>query len=215
MKKAVIFDLDGTLINSLPDISQSMNRALSLSGLSPFPEEDYKYKVGNGVLKLTERCVGSHTECYDAVLHHYQEHYAAHCMDKTYAYPGISKMLKSLIAKGIRVNVLTNKDQMDAESVLAHLFPDICFSFIQGRVPELPIKPDPAGALRIMEGLSLTQKDIWYVGDTGTDIQCGNAAGFDTVGVLWGFRPREELTQNGARELAASPEELLRLIETK
>lgn len=215
MKKGVIFDLDGTLINSLPDIAESMNRALSLSGLPPFPQEAYRYKVGNGVLTLTQRCVGSHTECFDAVLNAYREIYAMHCRDKTYAYPGIPELLKALIALGIRVCVLTNKDQADAESVLGHLFPDVSFSSIQGRVPDLPIKPDPSGALRIMRKLKLKKEDVWYVGDTGTDMQCGNAAGCDTVGVLWGFRPRQELVDHGAKALAADPMELLRLIKEK
>lgn len=213
MKKGVIFDLDGTLINSLPDIADSMNAALQRAGLPVFPEDAYKYKTGDGVINLTKRSIGSHTECFDQVLKTYMEIYAAHCTDRTYVYPGVAELLEELLRRSMKICVFTNKDQADAENVLARLFPSIRFSAIQGRVPDLPIKPDPSGALRMTEQLGLAREEIWYVGDTATDIRCGNAAGFDTVGVLWGYRPREELTGNGAKELIAEPMELLRLTD--
>lgn len=211
MKKAVIFDLDGTLINSLPDISAAMNRSLEKAGLPGYPEDAYKYKVGDGVIKLAQRSVGDHTECLNQVLEDYKVDYAQNCRVNTYAYPGIAEMLKALIQKGFQVCVLTNKDQADAESVLAHYFPDIGFAVIQGRVPDLALKPAPDGALKIAERLHLTPANFWYVGDTSMDMNCGNAACMETVGVLWGFRPREELVASGAKHLIAAPQELLRL----
>ena len=211
MKKAVIFDLDGTLINSLPDISAAMNRSLAKAGLPGHPEDAYKYKVGNGVINLAQRSVGEHTECLDQVLQAYMADYGQNCRVNTYVYRGVSEMLKTLIQKGFRVCVLTNKDQADAESVLSYYFPGIVFSAIQGRVPDLPLKPAPDGALHIAKMLQLTSDDIWYVGDTSMDMNCGNAAGMETVGVLWGFRPRKELEASGARHIIAAPEELLHL----
>ena len=213
MKKGVIFDLDGTLINSLPDISAAMNRALAKNGLPTYPEESYKYKVGDGVMTLAKRAVGAHAECYQAVLSAYMEDYAQNCRVHTRPYDGVHEMLRSLSSLGLKVFVLTNKDQADAEHVLAHYFPAFPFSAVRGRQAGFPLKPDPSGALLIAQTFSLSSDNFWYVGDTGTDMQCGNAAGMETVGVLWGFRPREELADNNARHIIAAPDELLRLVE--
>lgn len=211
MKKAVIFDLDGTLINSLPDISAAMNRSLQRFGLPTHAESAYKFKVGNGVFRLTERAVGERSDLTDAVLRAYMADYAQHSRVNSYPYPGIPETLEELLRAGIRVCVLSNKDQGDVENVMAHYFPSIRFSALRGRVDGVPLKPDPLGALLIAEQLSLAPADFLYVGDTGTDMNCGAAAGMDTVGVLWGFRPREELTAAGAKYLIAEPKELLPL----
>ena len=197
MKKGVIFDLDGTLINSLPDISAAMNRSLAKVGLPGYEENSYKYKVGNGVIKLA-----------------YMADYAQNSRVNTYAYKGVPEMLQGLIDKGLKVAVLSNKDQADVDKVLAYYFPGIAFSVIRGRVEGVPLKPDPAAALLIAQDMGVLPGECWYVGDTSMDMNCGNAAGMETVGVLWGFRPREELVASGARELIAEPEELLRLVET-
>lgn len=209
MKKAVIFDLDGTLVNSLPDISASMNRALRKAGLPVFSVEAYKYKVGNGVLKIAERSVGERMDKYDQVLADYMADYAVRCRENSYAYEGVTEALQTMISRGLRVCVLSNKDQADTESVLAYYFPDIAFSVVRGRVADVPLKPAPDGALLIAEQLAVKPCECWYVGDTSMDMQCGNAAGMETIGVLWGFRPREELVANRARHLAATPEELI------
>ncbi|MBQ9262766.1 MAG: HAD family hydrolase [Clostridia bacterium] len=211
MKKGVIFDLDGTLINSLPDISAAMNRSLAKFGLPGFEENAYKYKVGNGVFKIAERSVGERTELLEDVLHAYMEDYAQNCRVNSYAYKGVKDMLHGLIGQGLQVCVLSNKDQADTEAVLAYYFPGIAFAAIRGRVEGVPLKPDPAGALLIAQQLGLTSDEIWYVGDTSMDMNCGNAAGMETVGVLWGFRPREELVASGAKHLIANPQELLEL----
>ena len=213
MKKGVIFDLDGTLINSLPDISAAMNRSLAKYGLPGYEENSYKYKVGNGVVKLTERSVGDHPELLDQVLEAYMADYAQNSRVNTYAYKGVPEMLQGLIDKGLKVAVLSNKDQADVDNVLAYYFPGIAFSVIRGRVEGVPLKPDPAAALLIAQDMGVLPGECWYVGDTSMDMNCGNAAGMETVGVLWGFRPREELMASGARELIAEPEELLRLVE--
>lgn len=215
MKKGVIFDLDGTLINSLPDISAAMNRSLAKFGLPVFEEDAYKYKVGNGVVKLAERSVGDHPECLQDVLSAYMADYGEHSRVDTYAYRGVPEMLQGLVDRGMKVCVLSNKDQADTENVLAHYFPAIPFSAIRGRVEGVPLKPDPAGALLIARALDLTPGELWYVGDTSMDMNCGNDAHMETVGVLWGFRPREELVASGARHLIADPEELLDLVDSE
>ena len=213
MKKGVIFDLDGTLLHSLPDIAAAMNRALTQFGLPTFEENAYKYKVGNGVLKLTERAIGERTDLYDQVKAAYMADYAQNNRVNTRPFRDIPELLKELLRRGVPVCVLTNKDQSDAENMLAYYFPDVAFSVIRGRVEGVPLKPNPAGALLIAESLGVSPADCLYVGDTGTDMSCGSAAGMETVGVLWGYRPREELTANGARHLISEPMELLRLVE--
>lgn len=212
MKKAVIFDLDGTLINSLPDISAAMNRSLEKAGLPTHEENAYKYKVGNGVVKLAERSVGDRIDCLDAVLDAYREDYAQNCRVNSYVYKGIEEMLQGLLEKGLHICVLTNKDNADAQRVISYYFPHIPFDLIRGRVPDVPLKPDPAGALLIAEALGLSPEECWYVGDTSMDMNCGNSAGMETVGVLWGFRPREELAAGGACRIIAEPGELLSLV---
>lgn len=211
MKRCVIFDLDGTLVHSLPDIAAAMNRSLRKFGLPVFEESAYKYKVGNGVLKLTERCVGERKDLYQQVLETYKADYAVNNQVNSKAYLGVPEMLKALCEKGVDVCVLTNKDQRDAERVLGHYFPDVHFSVIRGRTEGVPLKPDPTGALMIAAQLGLEPADCWYVGDTSTDMNTGNAAGMETIGVLWGYRPREELTANGARHLVSEPGEIVDL----
>lgn len=213
MKRAVLFDLDGTLVHSLPDIAAAMNRSLSAYGLPMHPEEDYKFMVGDGVVNLARRAVGQRQDCFAQVLSAYRADYALHSRVNTRPYPGVPELLEKLRARGVFPCVFSNKDQGDVENVLHHYFPGFPFSAVRGRREGTPIKPDPAGALLIAEELGLSPQAFLYVGDSGTDMRCGAAAGMDTVGVLWGFRPREELTAAGARYLAASPDEILDLIQ--
>lgn len=212
LKKAVIFDLDGTLIHSLPDIAAAMNRTLKRFGLIEFPEEAYKYKVGNGVLKLTERVIGERKDLFDLVLKAYQQDYAEHSQVNSRPFQGVPEMLKNLSENGLLLAVLTNKDQSDAENVVRHYYPDIAFAEILGHQENIKLKPDPEGALLLAQRMRVLPEECWYIGDTSTDMQCGNAAQMETVGVLWGYRPKEELEASGAKNLAADPEELLRLI---
>ncbi len=212
MKQGVVFDLDGTLVHSLPDIAAAMNRSLARFGLPVFEESAYKYKVGNGVMKLTERVIGERKDLYDQVRQAYMEDYARHNRENSHAFRGVNDMLIALMEKRVPIAVLTNKDQQDAENVLACYFPDVSFSVIRGRTEGIPLKPDPTGALLIAQAFGAAPADCLYVGDTGTDMTCGKNAGMETVGVLWGYRPREELTANGARHLISEPMELLALL---
>ena len=214
MKKAVIFDLDGTLIHSLPDIAAAMNRSLRHFGLKEYPENDYKYMVGNGVIRLTERAVGEKREYFDQVLAAYKKDYAENNLVDTRPFKGIKETLAELNRRGVLLCLLTNKDQADAERIMAHFFPEIPFAGILGRQEGLKLKPDPDGALRLAEKMGVSPGDCLYVGDTSTDMNCGNQAGMETVGVMWGYRPREELAQSHARRLISEPKELIALAES-
>lgn len=213
MKQGVIFDLDGTLVNSLPDIAAAMNRALAKHGLPTHEEERYKYMVGNGVLNLARRAVGDCQESYQAVLDTYREDYARNCRVVSCPYEGISQLLDGLVKKGMKVCVFSNKDHQDVLSVVKHYFPAVPFAAIRGRMENVPIKPAPDGALLIARELGVAPQDFWYVGDTNTDMACGNAAGMATVGVLWGFRKRDELEAAQAKRIIAHPLELLQFAD--
>ena len=212
MIKAVIFDLDGTLLQSIPDIGGSMNRVLQRFGLNAHPIEAYYTMVGNGARILTERAVGERRELIDAVYKAYRQEYAAHTCDNSHPYDGIPELLKSLRDNGILTAVFSNKDHEDVVSVLKHYFPEHVFDAVRGHMEGVALKPAPDGALMIAQELDLTPQGFLYVGDTGTDMDCGKNAGMETVGVTWGFRTRAELEMHQACHIIDRPEELLELI---
>ncbi len=212
MKRAVIFDLDGTLLQTLPDIGGSMNRVLERFGLPAHPLEAYNKMVGNGAMKLTERAVGNKGHSLtEQVYHAYRAEYAAHTCDKSYIYPGIMKTIRELRKLGIILTVFSNKDDPDVKSVIDHYFPEHPFKTIRGRMEGIPLKPEPDGAYMIAKTLDLEPSEFLYVGDTGTDMDCGNNANMETVGVTWGFRTREELIEHHARHIIDKPEQLISL----
>ncbi|MBR6086189.1 MAG: HAD family hydrolase [Spirochaetales bacterium] len=210
--KAVLFDLDGTLTNTLDDIADSMNHALQLNGLPSHPVDAYRYMVGNGARKLAERAVGERKDLLDAVYNAYMEHYKDHAADKTCAYEGTTQLLKALIQRGILICVLSNKPHRDTITVVNHYFPDIRFNAVQGQVEGVPVKPDPAGALALARKLNIDPSDFAYLGDTGVDMTCAVKAGMHPFGALWGFRDADELKKTGAEILLKSPPELLAYI---
>ena len=211
MYKAVIFDLDGTLTNTLTDIANAMNRALRLHDLPPWPEEAYRYLVGNGARVLAQRCVRERQELAEPVRQTYQAYYQAHNLVETQPYDGIPEMLRALHARGMRLAVLSNKPDADTKRVVRHFFPEIPFEVVRGQVEGVPVKPDPAGALAVAAEMGLAPGDFLYLGDTAVDMSCALAAGMHPVGALWGFRTAEELHQSGAERLLSSPDELLTL----
>lgn len=208
MYKAVIFDLDGTLTNTLEDIAEAMNLALRACGLPEWETDEYRYLVGNGAKILAQRAVRDRQDLADKVQELYQRRYETHNRVHTRPYPGVTELLKRLAGRGIPVCVLSNKPHEDTKQVLAYFFPEIPFSVILGQTDRFPVKPDPAGALWIAEQLKLAPSDFLYLGDTAVDMTCACRAGMHPVGVLWGFREAEELTGSGAERLIASPEEL-------
>lgn len=210
--KAALFDLDGTLTNTLDDIANAMNRALRLHGLQEFPVSDYRYLVGDGVKKLAERACRGKKELEDSVRRTYQAYYQTHAQVMTAPYEGIAEMLDELRRRGIRLAVFSNKPHADTCRVVAHYFPDVVFEVVRGQQEGTPVKPDPAGALAIADEMGLQPAEFVYLGDTATDMRCAVNAGMWPVGVLWGFRSAEELLENGARMMIEKPMRILDIL---
>ena len=213
MKKAVIFDLDGTLADTIASITYCGNLALSRFGLPSFGEEDYKHFVGDGAAMLIRRALlaagDERLEHFDEVYETYLEIFAKDCMYQVKPYEGICALLEELKRLSVRIAVLSNKPDADSIRVVEALFGKGYFDFVQGQREDIPRKPDPAGVYRIMEAFVLPAGDFLYVGDSGVDMKTGRAAGIFTVGVLWGFRDRKELVENGADAVISKPLELL------
>lgn len=212
MVKAALFDLDGTLTNTLSDIASAMNRSLRLHGLPEFSVNDYRYLVGDGVRKLAERACRGQTALEDSVRAEYQAYYRDHAQEQTAPYDGVEGMLEQLRRQGIRLAVFSNKPHADTCTVVKHYFPDVDFEVVRGQVEGTPVKPDPAGALAIAEEMGLKPEEFVYLGDTATDMRCAENAGMRPIGVLWGFRTAEELLESGAQALIEHPSQLMGLL---
>ena len=213
MKRAVIFDLDGTLLNTLTDIAAAMNKALVSAGLPAHPEEAYKLFTGDGAKNLTLRALGDRTDLFDQVYAFYNEEYGKNSRVHTAPYPGIVDMLKELEAAGIKLCVLSNKGDRDVQQVLAHYFGEISFACARGVREGGPVKPDPRGPLEIARTLGLSKDAIWYVGDTVTDMRCARNAGMESIAVTWGFQTREMIEEVGADHWADSSHMLTFLLK--
>ncbi len=214
MKKecGVVFDLAGTLLNTLEDIADAMNYALETLGQPAWELDAYRFMVGNGARILAERAVRSRHDLEERALAAYQAQYETHSQVKTRPYAGIPELLQALNRLEIPLFVLTNKPHADAQRIVHYYFPEIVFTGIQGQVPTMPVKPDPAGALAIAASLGLPPDRFFYLGDTSVDMDCARRAGMRPVGVLWGFRTRSELLGSGAETLIEKPEEMLSII---
>lgn len=210
--RAALFDLDGTLTNTLSDIAGAMNRALRLHGLAEFPVNDYRYLVGDGAKKLAERACRGHRELEESVLQEYRSYYRDHAQVETAPYDGVKGMLQELRQRGIKLAVLSNKPHEDTCAVVAHYFGDAVFEEVRGQVEGTPVKPDPTGALAIAGRMGLRPEEFIYLGDTATDMRCAVNAGMRPIGVLWGFRTAEELLASGAQALIEHPSQLVGLL---
>ena len=212
MKKAVIFDLDGTLADTIASITHCGNLALSRFGLPSFQEEDYKRFVGDGAAMLIRRALlaagDGKLSHFDQVYEAYLKIFAEGCMYQVKPYDGIVPLLEKLKHLGVRIAVLSNKPDADSLRVVEELFGKGFFDFVQGQREDVPRKPDPAGVYRIMEHFGLPASDFLYVGDSGVDMQTAHNGGLTACGVTWGFRSRQELEDAGADHLADTPEAL-------
>ncbi len=216
MKQAVIFDMDGTVADTLRSIAGFGNAALTAHGFPAVPVERYKQLVGNGRDLLIRRMLAESgrpfTETdYAAVGGTYDALYAEDPAKLVAPYPGIPELLRALRARGVKTAVLSNKPDDMTQAIAALLFPG-CFDAVQGQIAGVPKKPDPTAALALCAFLGARPETTLYVGDSGVDMQTGKNAGFETVGVLWGFRGEAELKENGAVHLVRSAAEILDII---
>lgn len=216
MFKCVIFDLDGTLLNTLEDLANAGNYALTAMGFPQHETEKYKYFVGNGIPKLIMRIVpdGCGDEDREKVHNLFSEYYGSHCRDKTKPYEGVVSLLQKLKNDGIKTAVATNKDHSFSVELINDFFGDTV-DLVVGRKDGFPKKPDPYAVNYIMDKLGVQKCDVLYVGDSNVDMQTAINAGVCSCGVLWGFRTEKELTESGASHLAASPEELYKIAVDK
>ena len=212
--RAAVFDLDGTLLNTLADLADSGNELLASYGMAPHPEPAFRYFVGNGSRKLMERILpGKSPEQIDEALARYKAIYEKYLTAKTTPYAGISETLSALKARGVRMAVCTNKHISAAEALIRKYFPADTFDTFEGDRPGVPRKPDPAHVRIVLEKMGVMPEETVYLGDSGVDMQTAVNAGTLPVGVLWGFREKDELIENGAQILLSKPSELLEKVD--
>lgn len=213
MKKAVIFDLDGTLTDSLDSIKISADKTMEKYGYGPYTREQYQYFVGEGAAVLIERCLEAGGDTahvhFPEAFAEYQKIFEQYCMYHVKPYDGIGELLSALKERGVKIAVLSNKPHKRTVDVIEAVFGKGYFDVVQGQAEGIPRKPSPEGVFRILEVLGLTSSDILYLGDTGTDMQTGKGAGAFTVGALWGFREKNELLANHADAIIENPLQLL------
>lgn len=210
---AVIFDLDGTLLDTLDDIGEAANRVLIQRGFAPHPPDSYRYFVGEGVRVLFERSLPVEARTADvlaACAEDFRRAYAECWNVQTRPYDGIEDLLAALVGRGVRLAVLSNKPDVFTKLCVREYFPRFPFAAVLGQRDGTPRKPDPAAAREIAAAMDLAPERFVYLGDTAVDMQTALAAGMFPVGALWGFRPVAELLSGGAREVIDRPAELLR-----
>lgn len=213
--KGVIFDLDGTLVDSLEDIAESMNKVLISYGFASHDLQAYKYFIGNGIKNLVREALpqGSRedslvSKCFDSMMKEYREC----CIVKTRPYGGIRELFDELAIQNIRLAVFSNKVDELTKKVVTTFFPTTHFEIVIGATPDRPRKPNPEGAFLISERLRIPPSELLYLGDTGVDMQTATHAKMYAVGALWGYRTAKELTLNGAKSLIDHPLDLLNIL---
>lgn len=216
--QAVIFDLDGTLVDSLEDIADAMNQTLLRFDYPIHSYESYKYFVGNGLKNLVYQCIPIERrnelhvlECLDVMMEEYRKNYVS----KTKLYDGIDDLLTFLKKQGFKLAILSNKVDELTQKIYKKLLYSWQFDFILGATDQFPRKPDPESALYIAKEINILPENILYIGDTGVDMQTARTAGMFSIGVTWGFRQRQELEENGAQLIINNPGELEKYLINK
>jgi phosphoglycolate phosphatase len=215
--RAAIFDLDGTLLNTLEDLADSMNRVLERNRLPTHELAAYKYFVGDGIDVLVQRALpfqvaGEHE--LQRFVQEMKSEYARRWLSRTQPYPGIPELLSAFEAAGVITAVLSNKPGDASQAIVKALLPDAVFKIVVGATPQRPKKPNPSAALEIAARFNIPPQDFLFIGDTPIDMQTACAAGMFPLGVLWGFRTAEELTAAGAKMLVAEAHYLIPWIST-
>ena len=214
MKKTVIFDLDGTLLDSIEDIASSMNKVLESLQLPTHKIEDYKHFVGGGVDILVENALNNQSkEIKDEVIKRFKIEYDGKLHSKTLPYDGIYELLDELKKLDINLAVLSNKPHEFTVSYVNHFFKNYNFKEIHGQKKDVPKKPDPKAALDIVKCLDSSCENTYFIGDTNIEMQTAKSANMTAIGVLWGFRDEKELRDFGADFIVSNPLEILKIIK--
>lgn len=215
MKKLVIFDLDGTLLNTIADLAQSTNYALKQLGYPTHPVEKYKFMVGNGINKLFERALPEGEKTEENILRVRKEfipYYNLHNADDSQPYTGIPELLSELQILGIQLAVASNKYQAATQRLIEHYFPSIRFVAVFGQREGINVKPDPTIVFDILKLSNTPKEAVLYVGDSGVDMQTAANAEVEACGVTWGFRPRTELEQFNPTYLVNTAQEIKNIV---
>lgn len=213
--QAILFDLDGTLLDTLPDLAHSVNEVLLRLGHPIHPVDSYRFFVGEGVELLIRRALPNGESATDeevrTVVEAMEEEYGRRWGEHTRPYAGIPEMLSWIEQRQIPKAIISNKPDFFTRVMTRELLPDWHFEVIRGAIPTAPKKPDPTVTLEIARQLGADPRQVMFVGDSGIDMLTAGAAGMYPVGVRWGFRPMEELLQNGARTILESPMDIVKL----
>ena len=210
--KAVLFDLDGTLLDTLDDLADAANRVLAGAGLPIHDRAAYRHFVGDGSRMLITRALPPEhrrTEMIATCLERFKADYGRHWAEATRPYPGIPELLASLYGRGIPCGVVTNKPHPFACRCVRHYFPGGAFGIVLGQQEGLPLKPDPRSALMAAAHLRVAASQCLFLGDSGVDMETARSAGMLPLGAAWGFRPRDELSRSGAHAVIQHPGEVL------
>lgn len=216
MTELVIFDLDGTLLDTIGDLAVSCNAVLAARNLPQHTYEAYCRFVGNGIMRLVERALPEALrtpETVAAVRRDFVNYYTEHIDIHTRPYAGIPELLGELAARGVRLAVASNKFQSGTEKLIRRFFADVPFAAVLGQREGVPLKPDPAVAVEILRRTGAAPENVLFAGDSGVDVETAAAAGIRSVGVTWGFRARAELEKAGAWRIVDAPAEILEQIQ--
>ena len=210
---AALFDLDGTLADSLADLANATNWALAQLGCPTHPMEEYRYLVGDGARTLCQRALpADQPDKIEETLRLMRQRYDQHCFDETRLYPGIPELVETHHQRGLRLAVLSNKPDDFTKRMIDRYFKPNPFLITRGSLAHVPLKPDPTAAINIAQELAVPVSECLYLGDTNTDMRTACSAGMFPIGVLWGFRDREELVESGAQAIVSNPAEVLALL---
>ena len=217
MYKACVFDLDGTLTDTLESLTYSVNATLRELGLGQISDMECKGFVGNGARRLIEQSLQAagdpDAKCIEEAMEAYGRIFKKYCTYHVAPYEGIVDMLQELKKEGVQLAVLSNKPHLQTKDVVATFFEEGMFVRVYGQQEGIPRKPDPAAVYMILEELGVSQKECLYIGDSEVDMQTGRAAGVAAVGVTWGFRSKEVLDQHGATYIVDRPEEIISIVK--
>lgn len=213
-KTLLIFDLDGTLLNTIVDLGEACNYALQKMGFAEHPISAYNFMVGNGVRNLLQRSHPDATpEELEQLLTYFRDYYDDHCTIHTSPYPGIPELLEKLVERKINLAVCSNKYQKAVDKIISHYFPDIHFAAVVGNQDGYPVKPDPSSLFSVLLQFPTPKQQVLMIGDSAVDIETARRACVDSAGVSWGFRPVSELRRANAGTIIYKPEEILNIID--